>query len=60
MARLVDECRDRGIHLIDCQVASSHLASLGAREVSRAEFTGLLRIHTRRGPNERWSDPVRP
>ena len=54
MARLVDECRSREIQLIDCQVASSHLASLGAREVSRNEFVGLLRRHARRAPSDRW------
>ncbi len=43
LARLVDECRLRGIRLIDCQVASEHLASLGAREVSRSHFAALLR-----------------
>ena len=56
MARLVDECRARDIQVIDCQVASSHLASLGAREVSRNEFVGLLRRHARRGPSERWTE----
>jgi leucyl/phenylalanyl-tRNA---protein transferase len=56
MARLVEECRVRDIHMIDCQVASSHLASLGAREVSRNEFVALLRQHARRNPCERWSD----
>ncbi len=56
MARLVGECRARDIRLIDCQVASSHLASLGAREVSRHEFVGLLRRHARRCPNDRWGD----
>jgi leucyl/phenylalanyl-tRNA--protein transferase len=55
MARLVDECRARDIHVIDCQVASSHLASLGAREVSRTEFIALLRRHARRAPSGRWA-----
>ena len=55
MARLVDECRARDIQLIDCQVASSHLASLGAREVSRNEFVGLLKRHARLEPNDRWA-----
>jgi leucyl/phenylalanyl-tRNA--protein transferase len=54
MARLVDECRARDIRLIDCQVASAHLASLGAREVSRNDFVALLRRHARRAPSERW------
>jgi leucyl/phenylalanyl-tRNA--protein transferase len=57
MARLVQECRVRNIQLIDCQVASSHLASLGAREVSRNEFVTFLRHHARRGPNDRWLEP---
>ena len=56
LARLVAECRRRDIHLIDCQVASSHLASLGAREVSRAQFVALLRKHAQRAPSGRWQD----
>jgi leucyl/phenylalanyl-tRNA--protein transferase len=55
VARLVQECGNRGIHVIDCQVASSHLASLGAREVSRAEFVTLLQRHARRTPCPRWA-----
>jgi leucyl/phenylalanyl-tRNA---protein transferase len=55
MARLVEECRARDIQLIDCQVASSHLTSLGAREVSRNEFVALLKHHARLEPNDRWA-----
>jgi leucyl/phenylalanyl-tRNA--protein transferase len=55
MARLADECLARTIHVIDCQVASSHLASLGAREISRQDFVSLLRIHARRTPSDRWT-----
>jgi len=55
MARLVEECRARDIHLIDCQIASAHLTSLGAREVSRSEFAVLLRRFARRGPNGSWA-----
>ncbi len=55
LARLVEESRRRGIELIDCQIASSHLASLGAREVSRSEFVRLLRRCARRVPSGRWS-----
>jgi leucyl/phenylalanyl-tRNA--protein transferase len=55
MLRLVDECRARDIRVIDCQVASSHLASLGAREVSRLEFVGLLRHYARRSPSDSWA-----
>jgi len=55
LARLVEECRARDIHLIDCQVASAHLASLGAREVSRSQFAGLLRRYARRSPSGSWA-----
>jgi leucyl/phenylalanyl-tRNA---protein transferase len=54
LARLVDECRARDIRVIDCQVASAHLASLGAREVSRSQFVALLRQHAKRAPRGRW------
>jgi len=55
LARLVEECRARDIQLIDCQVASAHLASLGAREVSRSQFVGLLRRYARRSPSGSWA-----
>jgi leucyl/phenylalanyl-tRNA---protein transferase len=54
LARLIEECRARDIQVIDCQVASGHLASLGAREVSRSEFAALLRRYARRSPSGRW------
>ena len=54
LARLVEECRRRGIELIDCQIASSHLASLGAREISRNEFVQYLRRCARRVPSGGW------
>jgi leucyl/phenylalanyl-tRNA--protein transferase len=38
LARLVELAVERGIGLIDCQVASPHLESLGARAIPRAEF----------------------
>jgi leucyl/phenylalanyl-tRNA---protein transferase len=56
LARLVEECLSRDIQLIDCQVASSHLASLGAREVSRARFVALLQRYARRNPIGSWAD----
>jgi leucyl/phenylalanyl-tRNA--protein transferase len=54
VARLVEECRARDIQVIDCQVASDHLASLGAREVSRSQFVALLSRYARRSPTGRW------
>ena len=55
LARLVEECRMRNIQLIDCQVESAHLESLGAREVSRNRFSALLERYARREPCGRWT-----
>ena len=60
MARLVEECHTRDILLIDCQVASSHLSSLGARELGRNEFVRLLQRHARRTPSGRWTGREAP
>jgi leucyl/phenylalanyl-tRNA--protein transferase len=54
LARLVVECRARDIKLIDCQVASAHLAGFGAREVSRSEFALLLGQYVSRTPKGKW------
>jgi leucyl/phenylalanyl-tRNA--protein transferase len=56
LARLVQECRARDIKVIDCQVASNHLESLGAREVSRLQFVGLLDTYARRSPQASWRE----
>ena len=55
LARLIEECRARDIKVIDCQVASAHLAGFGAREVSRSQFVGLLREYARREPKGAWA-----
>lgn len=43
LARLVEACVAGGIVIIDCQMASTHLESLGSRRIPRARFQGLLR-----------------
>lgn len=40
--KLVENLRDEGVKLIDCQIYSAHLESLGAEEISRKEFLGFL------------------
>ena len=40
---LVQHLRKWGYELIDCQVATRHLASLGAREIPRRDFLARLR-----------------
>ena len=42
LAALICQCRRHGVPWIDCQQNTGHLASLGAREVSRAVFEGHL------------------
>jgi len=46
-ASLVQRLRQWGYLLIDCQVSSDHMASLGAVDLSRREFLDML---------EQWSD----
>lgn len=41
-AHLVRELQARGYRLIDCQVHTAHLASLGATTIPRREFTRIL------------------
>jgi len=43
LAALVAFCRGHGIETIDCQQRTDHLASLGGREIPRAEFQARLR-----------------
>jgi len=40
--QLVQRLKYEGIQLIDCQMHTDHLASLGARAISRAEYLQLL------------------
>jgi len=47
LARLVEYCREEAIAVIDCQLPSRHLQSLGSRSISRSEFQALLREHAR-------------
>ncbi len=53
LARLVSECTRRGIGLIDCQMATDHLASLGSRSIPRTDFEHLLRSLCK-GPVDLW------
>lgn len=53
-AHLVALLRQRGFALIDCQVRTAHLASLGGREISRASFGELLTRLTAGAHPERW------
>lgn len=43
-----------GVALIDCQVYSDHLASLGAIEISRSDFLARLTILTSHASQNQW------
>lgn len=43
MVHLVEQCRLRGIHLIDCQVANPHLTRMGGVEIPRVQFLERLK-----------------
>ena len=58
LAALVSFCRVHGIPLIDCQQNTSHLASLGAREIPRAAFCAQVAVNAAR-PGPVWQfEPV--
>ncbi|HEY9185319.1 MAG TPA: leucyl/phenylalanyl-tRNA--protein transferase [Salegentibacter sp.] len=40
--KLVEKLRKEGVKLIDCQIYTEHLASLGAEEIPRKEFLKFL------------------
>ncbi len=55
LARLVERLLGEDYKLIDCQQATGHLASLGAREIPRKEFVHRLRRAIDSPPSgERW------
>ena len=59
LAALVCFCRAHGIDLIDCQQRTGHLASLGAREIPRPVFEGLVAVRLRERPAIAWTyDPA--
>ena len=59
LAALVAFCRAHGIELIDCQQATRHLASLGAREIPRPAFERHLALSLGAPPPPAWTyDPA--
>jgi leucyl/phenylalanyl-tRNA--protein transferase len=55
LAAFVAACRARGVALIDCQQNTRHLASFGAREISRAAFLEHLAGAVAATPALEWS-----
>ena len=58
LAGLAAFCRQHGIRMIDCQQNTQHLASLGAREIARADFVAQVSQNVKK-PGVPWRfDPV--
>lgn len=56
LVRLVERLKARGYRVIDCQQATAHLASLGAREIDRKTFAQLVEDSIQYPPSgERWT-----
>jgi leucyl/phenylalanyl-tRNA--protein transferase len=56
LSALVRHCLAVGIALVDCQMETGHLASLGARPVARAGFQALLAEHCDPTIPPRWTN----
>ena len=55
LVKLVDRLKEERYQVIDCQQATSHLASLGAREIPRKAFAKLVQESIQYPPSgERW------
>lgn len=52
---LVEQLRDCGFVLIDCQMHTSHLASFGARQLPRTEFAAYLARHLDQPGSSPWA-----
>lgn len=53
-ATLVERLKAWGFVLIDCQMPTEHLHSLGARAITRLEFAGYLRHHLDQPSSATW------
>ena len=59
LARLCSELLARGFHMIDCQMATPHLMSLGAQLIPRSQFIARLAAHVvAEVAPKRWASPL--
>jgi leucyl/phenylalanyl-tRNA---protein transferase len=58
LAHLVRELTARSYGLIDCQMTTAHLASLGGREISRSDFLLIInKLTNKPATPEKWPAP---
>jgi leucyl/phenylalanyl-tRNA---protein transferase len=58
LCALVALCRAQGVGIIDCQQNTAHLASLGAREMLRADFCTAVHSNAQQSPRTWRFDPI--
>ncbi|MDB5807175.1 MAG: leucyl/phenylalanyl-tRNA--protein transferase [Betaproteobacteria bacterium] len=58
-SHLVHFLRAQGCGIIDCQMRTEHLASLGAREIPRAQFAACLADLTQQPAMQGWGEIAR-
>ena len=58
LAALVAWGRQAQVRMIDCQQNTRHLASLGAREIPRADFVQQVALESRKPPAPWQFEPV--
>ncbi|MGB9148831.1 MAG: leucyl/phenylalanyl-tRNA--protein transferase [Burkholderiales bacterium] len=57
LAHLVQHLIEQDFGLIDCQMSTAHLASLGAREIPRNKFMNIInKLCNKPGAAKKWSD----
>jgi leucyl/phenylalanyl-tRNA--protein transferase len=54
LSALVRRCLEAGIVVIDCQLASGHLQSLGSRSIPRRQFSALVAEHAAAAVGNAW------
>jgi leucyl/phenylalanyl-tRNA--protein transferase len=55
LARLCTELETRDFRVIDCQMATAHLLSMGAQLIPRSEFIQLLALHAATAVPQAWT-----
>jgi leucyl/phenylalanyl-tRNA--protein transferase len=56
LVKLCQKLNDDGFKIIDCQVQSPHLDSLGAESISRTSFNNLLQLNCKTTTGSNWRE----
>ncbi len=56
LVKLCQKLNDDGFKMIDCQVQSEHMDSLGAELITRTQFKNLLQLHCKTRTESNWRE----